>query len=258
MEFPEQPDARPFGAAEDLDLEFAGADRPTLTTALLARCAGGGADRWWAQPVGARNAALLRLYARDSGSDRVELGARCVHAGCDETFAFELPLGALAAHPPMPATVTVILAGGRRVTLRQPIGRDLARWRLARPATRAQAVRLMLHDLIVEGTPASDEELTPDEESAPDEELAVAEAIATRDPLVALTVAADCPACGHAQDVAVDVEGLALRYFGGRQQAILRDVHRLARSYGWSERQIMAVPAARRASYLALIDGDVA
>lgn len=252
MEFPEQPGARPFGAAEDLDLEFAGADRPTLATALLARCAGGGSDRWWAQSAGARIAALLHLYARDSGNDRVELSARCVHAGCDETFAFELPLGALAAHPPMPATVGVILAGGRRVTLRQPIGRDLARWRLARPATRAQAMRLMLDDLLVEGAPG------PDEALSPEQELTISEAIAARDPLVALTVGADCPACGRAQDVAVDAEGLALRHFARRQQAMLRDVHRLARSYGWSERQIMALPAARRASYLALIDGDEA
>jgi len=240
-----QPTRRPFGEVEDLDLEFTSADRPTLVTALLARCVGGGGDHWWAQPVGTRIAALLHLYVFNNGSDRIELSARCVQAGCDETFGFELPLRALATQAPMPETLDVPLSGNRRVTLRRPIGRDLSRWRQARPATRAQAMRMMLDDLIVDGQPE------------PNEESVIADAIIECDPIVALTVAAECPACGRSQDVAVDVEGLVLRYFGGRQRAMLRDVHRLATRYGWTEQQVLAVPPPRRAAYLALIDGDV-
>jgi hypothetical protein len=102
---------------------------------------------------------------------------------------------------------------------------------------------LMLGDLIVEGS------------GGPRDEHVIAEAVAAHDPLVALTVAAACPTGGRAPDVAVDIEGFALRHFAGRQQAMLRDVHRLAERYGWTECQIMDLPASRRASYLALIDG---
>jgi hypothetical protein len=240
-----QPARRPFGEVEDLDLEFTSADRPTLVTALLGRCAGGGDDHWWSQPVGTRIAALLHLYMSNEGSDRIELSARCVQAECNETFGFELPLRALAIQAPMPETLDVLVSDNRRVTLRRPIGRDLSRWCLAQPATRVQAMRMMLDDLIVDGRPK------------PNEEPAIADAIIACDPLVALTVAAECPACGHSQDVAVDVEGLVLTHFGGRQRAMLYDVHRLATRYGWTERQVLAVPPSRRAAYLALIDGDL-
>ena len=36
--------------------------------------------------------------------------------------------------------------------------------------------------------------------------------------------------------------------------ALLQEVHQLARHYGWSEAQILALPAHRRAHYLALVE----
>jgi hypothetical protein len=53
--------ARNFDVAEDPDLEFAGANRPALTTELLARCVGGNSARWRSRSVGGRIAALLRF-----------------------------------------------------------------------------------------------------------------------------------------------------------------------------------------------------
>jgi hypothetical protein len=236
---------RAFGDLEDLDLELTSADRPSLVTALLARCVQGGADHWWAQPVGVRIAALLRLYMHSEGSDNVELSARCMHAGCAESFGFALPLGQLAAWEPDGETWEAALSDERSVTLRRPTGRDLAQWRSARPAKREEALRMMVNDLVVRG------------HAAPQDEALLADVVSARDPLVALTLSAPCPACGHAQDVAVDLEGLVLARLASRQRALLNEVHRLAAHYGWSEQEVIAVPPRRRAAYLALIDGGV-
>jgi hypothetical protein len=237
---------RSFGRVEDLDLEFVNADRPTLVTSLLALCAGGDADHWWMQPVGIRAAALLDLLAFDQRSDRMELSAACARTACGVTFGFELPLRDLAAQVSRDETWQVALADGRHVILRRPIGRDLLRWRAAQPGTREQALRMMLDDLVLDG------------EVGPGDIAAIADAVIASDPLVALDVAAECPACGHVQDVAVDAEGLALLHFGRRQRVLLHEVHRLATRYGWTEPEVLAVPAPRRAVYLALLDGEAA
>lgn len=244
MEAADKPVAmRAFGRREDLDLEFASGDRPDLVTALLAQCTAADAGHWWARTVGARTAALLRLYRLNEGVESVELGARCRSGDCGENFAFELPLAPLAALAPDEQGWTRVLPDGRELSLRPPTGFDLQRWRQARPADRGSALQLMLHDL------ASGQELGPDDEAL------LAETLAEKDPLVALRVEAHCPACGQVQDVAVDLEGLVLSRFAARQRALLSEVHQLARHYGWTEDQVLAVPRRRRAEYLALIDG---
>jgi len=230
-----------FGAASDLDLDFA-APRPRLVAALLA--GSGDAEAWRRRPVGERVAALLHFCRAHLETNELELAARCGSAECGETFGFALPIDELAALPTLREPLRVTLPEGRAVTLRAPLGVDLERWRAARPASREEAARIMLADLVVDGR------------AEPQDEAAIAEAMSAADPLTALTVAAACPACGRAQSVAVDVEGLALAHFARRRQTLLRDIHRLAAHYGWTEAQCLAVPPARRAAYLALIEGE--
>src|SRR5262245_63796286 len=74
---------RPFGHAEDLDLDFGQSDRPALVTTLLASCSGDGdAAFWWSQPVGLRTATLLRLVVLTDHRVDVSLNRRCGAAGC--------------------------------------------------------------------------------------------------------------------------------------------------------------------------------
>jgi hypothetical protein len=40
------------------------------------------------------------------------------------------------------------------------------------------------------------------------------------------------------------------------QQVLLREVHEFARHYGWTEAETLAVPRARRAAYLQLLEGS--
>lgn len=236
---------RPFGHAVDLDLDFGDSDRPGLVTTLLAQC-GERRDAafWWSQTVGSRTAALLRLVALSEERDDVSLSARCVAAACGETFEFHLPLQALAGGEADAGTIRVPRRAQGSVTMRRPTGVDLRRWREAQPGSRADAVRLMLDSLTVEG------------QAGPDDETVVSASIAAMDPLVALTVSCHCPACGTANEVAIDLETLALSRLAARQRTLLHEVHRLASHYGWTEAEVLAVPPTRRAHYLALIEDD--
>jgi len=82
----------------------------------------------------------------------------------------------------------------------------------------------------------------------------LADALAAADPLVHFTVACRCPACGAPNEVDVDLETIALATLLARQRTLLHDVHMLASNYGWTEPEVLAVPPARRARYIALIE----
>jgi hypothetical protein len=236
---------RPFGRPEDLDLEFGQSDRPGLVTAVLARCDG---ERdpgfWWSQSVGVRTAALLRLVAMTEERDEVSMSARCVAAACRECFEFELPLRSLAGGAADAGPLHLQLDDERVLTVRRPTGEDLRRWRAARPLSRADALRVMLDSLVLAG------------QATPEDEAVVSASIAAMDPLVDFTASCCCPVCGAPNEVAIDLEALALARLAGRQRALLQEVHRIASCYGWTESEVLAVPRARRALYLALIEDE--
>ena len=238
---------RSFGQVQDLELEFAGEDRPALVTRLLAACdAACDPEFWWAQTVGARTAALLRVLALTEDKN-AELSVRlvCREPQCGEPLEVALPIDALLAAAPADAgtagPVRIALADDRSVALRRPTGHDLRAWQRTSCATRRDAVAAMLDTLVVEGG------------LFPDDEPAVADAMAARDPLVAFAVSCTCPACGVACDHPVDLEAAVLARLGARRRALLREVHMLASRYGWTESEVLAVAPARRAQYLALI-----
>jgi hypothetical protein len=234
---------RPFGELPDLDLDFADRDRPRLVTDLLAQCAAGvDAEFWWTQPVAARSAALLRLVAVTDAVRALPFSARC--PACAEAFEFELELATLLAGTDDSGPLRVSLDPGSELVLRRPTGDDLRRWRGAQPTTRAAALRLMLDDLLLEG------------QVRPGDEARLSAAVAAADPLVALAVACECPACGAASEVPIDLDDTALARLAARQRGLLREVHCLASRYGWSEAQVMALSPTRRAQYLALIEAS--
>lgn len=236
---------RPFGHAEDLDVDFATDDRPALVTALLASC---GEPRdagfWWLQPVGTRIAALLRLLAATDAIDHLSLLAQCRQPSCAEPFEFELPLAMLNDAVPDDGTVQVVLNGERSVSLRRPNGQDLHEWRSQRLESREAAITVMLKSLVVKG------------QATPADGPALAQALSVLDPLVACTVSCTCPACGSENEVRVDLEDLVLARLKQKQRALLYEIHRLASRYGWTEAEVLAIPPGRRAHYLAMIEGE--
>lgn len=227
---------RAFGTLADLDLDFASTDRPQLVTELLAHCgAHSDAAFWWAQPVSLRTAALLQVTALTEQLSALPFTATC--ALCGDSFEFDLGLAQLLAEQDFQPSLSVEVQG-QSIRLRRATGADLREWRAA-PSV--DALR-MLDSLLLDGDVAA-------------EHLAeLSAAIAQADPLAAFSVACQCPGCGADREVDIDLDAAALGRLQQRQRALLRDIHTLARHYGWSEAQVLAIPAARRAQYLALIE----
>jgi hypothetical protein len=223
---------RAFAAqAEDVDVDFDAADRSAVATAVLARCAGLPNDAVWALDVGTRLHALVSV-ALLAGRDELSWSVSCPAPECDEELEVPLPLGVLAeaaseaeAHEPAVGPFS----------LRRPTGDDLWRWR---------------------GSPPSDAELAVALGGAAPPELAAAveEALAAADPLVDTRVASACPACGEVLELAVDLEAELLAVARSEQERLVRDVAALAGAFGWSEREILALPPVRRRRYLAILE----
>jgi hypothetical protein len=62
-----------------------------------------------------------------------------------------------------------------------------------------------------------------------------------------------CPACGQQWQIAVDIASFLQSEIELRARRILREIHALARGYGWREADILAMSARRRRDYLELL-----
>ena len=74
------------------------------------------------------------------------------------------------------------------------------------------------------------------------------------DPNADLAFAVPCESCGHQGTAQLDAGVLLWDEIDARARALLGEVHALARAYGWSESEILALSAPRRAAYLAMVD----
>jgi hypothetical protein len=237
---------RRFGRAADLDIAFDGVDRPSLVTALLAHCSEtADADTWWAQRVSDRIATLLRLAALSDGVEGFAVRHRCPTPECGTDFEMVVPAAAIAGQPD-PDPITVPLPEGGHALVRPPTGEDQRRWSQRPYASQDEAVAAIVGALVIGGAVDLDDDRS---------RATIAAALAERDPLVDFRVACTCPSCAHPMEFPIDLEAMALARLAAVRQSLLDDVHALASAYGWTEREILAVPPDRRASYIALIHG---
>ena len=76
--------------------------------------------------------------------------------------------------------------------------------------------------------------------------------LADADPLAEIVARVVCVDCGT--DVEVDLDpGAGLGRGGGGRHRLLHDVDALARAYGWSEPDVLALGERRRAAYVSLV-----
>jgi hypothetical protein len=180
--------------------------------------------------LGQRNAALLGLRQRLFG-DALKSCVDCPN--CTERLEFELSVDALmaAAHHNAPP-VDHVEVGGRRARL--PTTRDLAC--IAAEADEGNAVcKLLARLLDAHGVDTADE---------------IANALDAADPRMDFLLVLSCPACAHQWSASLDVPAFLWRELEVRARRLLDEVHALARAYGWSEREILALRDARRQAYL--------
>jgi hypothetical protein len=88
------------------------------------------------------------------------------------------------------------------------------------------------------------------ENPAPDLLAAVEASLDLLDPQAAVALTLDCPMCGTAWQAPVDVIEFVWSEVHRFAHRLLSDVHTLARAYGWSEFDVLAVSPPRRRFYL--------
>jgi hypothetical protein len=82
---------------------------------------------------------------------------------------------------------------------------------------------------------------------------AIEDAIELNDPNADLAFDVHCPACGQTAGAQLDAGELLWDEIDARARALLGEVHILARAYGWTESEILALGAERRAAYLSMV-----
>jgi hypothetical protein len=240
-----------FGeGADDLRVDFS-AGRPELISHLLACCLrtrdGASVTTAWADElsISARIVCLLLLTSLE-GRDELDLVLRC--PSCTERFELTLAIDeALAFAPAEPDVALEVEIDGGTLSLRRPTGADQQAWSQAGYLNEEYARLGVLRSLLL---------TAPATGIMPSSLQQLEQLLEEHDPMVCFTLEAVCPFCDATSAHEVPLTDLALRELQLAQNRLLETVHRLAARYGWSEAEVLAVPAWRRARYLALIEAE--
>jgi hypothetical protein len=229
---------RDLSAAGTLDLwQAAEALAPVDRALALAAAAGDAApDELARLPLGRRDARLVELHAAFAGPS-LEATALC--PSCGEPVEFALDVEALLGSEGRP--VEPLLVGGVTIEWRPPDSRDAAAAAAAGDASAAERV-LLSRCVTARSLP-------------PEARAAVAEAMAAADPLAEVLADLACPECGAKFVADLDLAGFVWAELRARAERVLRDVDLLARAYGWTEPEVLALGERRREAYLELAAG---
>lgn len=66
--------------------------------------------------------------------------------------------------------------------------------------------------------------------------------------------ALECPSCSHRWQILFDIASFFWAEIAAQAKRLLREVHALAKTYGWSEAEILALSPIRRQCYLEMVD----
>lgn len=197
--------------------------------------------------LGARNAALLGLRARLFGASQ---RLRCNCPRCDAVAEFDVDCAALAQalQPPVDADGPHRLeVAGHRIEFRLPGIADLRAAGDGDAFVPALLRRCVLRCEAEDGQACAVDALPP----------GVTEALSRRMEALAPGASVDfdlaCPDCGERWSATMDVAQVLWTELQDGAERLLLDVDALARSYGWSEAQVLALSPTRRAAYLQLV-----
>ncbi|MGC9969990.1 MAG: phage baseplate protein [Bryobacteraceae bacterium] len=237
---------RPISAVEMLDAwDRASALGPARRALELLRAASPEEppEALAALSIGTRDARLLTLREWFFGP-RIEGQIRCRQ--CSENIEASFPIAHIRTRAQEPASGFEMTAGGTPIRFRLPDSTDLDWLERRQDELRSDPERarhLLLERCILAG---------PRELSERAESELVAR-MGELDPQAETRLAIECPACHHRGNVLFDVGGFLWQEIHAWARRMLREVHALASAYGWSEREIVSMSAARRAAYLEMV-----
>jgi hypothetical protein len=158
---------------------------------------------------------------------------------CGTEVELNVPVRELVAEMPPPQPVEPFDADGVTVQWRLPGAADLAE--SARCADPAEGATVLLTRILSGVLPS---------ETA---RSALAQRVAAADPFADISFELTCPDCATAWESSLDVGEFVLSRLRFTARRLLGEVDELARAYGWTESQILALSPQRRASYLELV-----
>lgn len=200
--------------------------------------------------IGARDGMLLELRSRLFGS-RVDSASRCEACGVELGVAFDLA-DIRVASPDEADGRVLVRSDGYEITARLPATADLVAIRGARDARLARE-RLLGRCVTHIGGP---EEIVTAAELPEKVQAEIARALAEADPQAHIELLLQCAACGHEASIVFDI----VRYLWAEIEQYglqtLREVHRLARAYGWTEQETLSLSPQRRRRYLEMVSDE--
>jgi hypothetical protein len=223
-------------------------------TALLARCMPAGAGVAHALTIGDREALLLHLRRLTFG-ETMECVLRCPDAACGARMEMALQVADLLvpAYPDVAKVYreqAVIDQASYRIDFRLPTALDLEAAAALAAGDAERSASDLLRRCILHA--ARDGVACDGGALPPAAREAVAEAMARRDPQAELELDLTCPTCHMDFSVVFDAASFLLQEIDQAATRVLHEVHVLASRYGWSEDQILRIPARRRARYIEL------
>ncbi len=239
---------RPLSAYDLLRVWEVGEDRHPLDralTLLAAACPELTWDELAALSIGQRDARLLTLRERTSGP-RLNGFAEC--PGCAERLEFDVAVADLrvAGDPDTGEEAWELDTGGVALRFRLPNSRDLATILGCQnpSAARNLLVRRCVLEASRDGAPVAAGELPADVIAG------LARRMSECDPQAEVLLDLRCPTCDHRWQALFDIVAFFWAELAAQAKRLLREVHALARAYGWSEADILGMSARRRQFYL--------
>jgi hypothetical protein len=204
---------------------------------------------WAAAPIGRRDGRLLELYEILFGS-QLHSVTNCPRCGeVLETSFTTHDLSMPAVQLSAPDWIE-FREHGICIRYRLPNSEDLLQVTAATTDPEQAQIEL-LRRCVIEAKQA-DKRQQPEQLPAEVVDRFVEE-MARQDPGADVQIQLDCPACGHAWNVCFDIVSYFWSGLSDWAQRTLAEVHLLARTYGWSEREILGLSATRRQQYVEMV-----
>lgn len=196
--------------------------------------------------IGRRDRCLLEFRETIFGST-LDVNSTCPH--CAENVEFSLRTEDLKMDPAQGEDARELEEAGIAIRYRLLNHSDMAA--VARRAGEGEARRVLLKRCVLEanrgGAPVSSEELPEPLVSR------LAARLAEGDPQADLVLDLHCAACDYRWKVQFDISTFLWTEIDVFAKRLLAEVHTLARSYCWSEADILAMSSARRRFYLEMV-----
>lgn len=239
---------RPLSAYDLLRVWEVGEDQHPLDRALTLLAAAfpeRTLDELAALSIGQRDARLLTLRERISGPS-LNGFAECPR--CAEHLEFDVAVADLrvADDPDMEEDAWELVTGGLALRFRLPNSGDLAAVSGCEDPSAARS--LLVQRCVLE---ASRDRVPVAAGELPDDVIVgLAQRMSECDPQAEVLLDLRCPACDHHWQALLDIVAFFWAELAARAKRLLRDVHTLARAYGWSEADVLNMGARRRQRYL--------